>query len=152
MTAPLVVGIGNPDRGDDGAGLAVARLLRASLPDAAWVTESDGEVGALVETLGRERRVIVVDASHGGIRPGSVRRFEAHRGPLPAAVGGASTHALGLSTAIDLARALGRLAPEVTVYAIEGRTFGMGAALSPEVRHAVREVARLIASELGVCA
>ena len=150
MTPPLVVGIGNPHRGDDRAGLAVARLLRARLPDRSWVIESDGDVGALVEALGREPRLILVDASHSGIRPGTVRRFQAHRDPLPADVGGSSTHALGLAAAIDLARALGRLASEVTVYAIEGRTFGMGDGLSPEVQDAVRGVASDIASEFGV--
>lgn len=151
MTPPLVVGIGNPHRGDDRAGLAVARLLRDSLRDRARVDESDGDVGALVEALGRERRVIAVDASHSGIRPGTVRRFQAHLRPLPAAVGASSTHALGLAAALDLARALGQLAAEVTVYAIEGRTFGIGDSLSPEVQDAVRDVAREIALELRAC-
>jgi hydrogenase maturation protease len=150
VTPPLVVGIGNTHRGDDRAGLAVARLLRASLRGQASVAESDGEVGALVEALGRERRVIVVDASRSGLRPGTVRRFQAHRDPLPAALGASSTHALGLAAAIDVARALGQLAAEVTVYAIEGRRFGIGDALSPEVQDAVRDVARDIASQLGV--
>lgn len=150
-TPALVVGIGNPHRGDDRAGIAVARLLRRHrLQDRARVTESDGDVAALLETLQGGERVILVDASQSGIRPGTVRRFQAHHHPLPASVGASSTHALGLAAAIDLARTLGRLPPEVTVYAIEGRTFGIGEGLSPEVHEAVRDVARDIASDLGI--
>ena len=72
MTTPIVVGIGNPRRGDDRAGIAVARLVRSRLRDHASVVESDGDVGALLEAFGQGRRVILVDASHSGVRPGTV--------------------------------------------------------------------------------
>jgi hydrogenase maturation protease len=151
MTAPLVVGIGNGARGDDRAGIAVARLLRRCRPqDRAVVAESDGDVGAILDAFQGRERVILVDACHSGMAPGTVRRFQAHRHPLPASLEATSTHGLGLAAAIDLARTLGRLPADVTVYAIEGRTFAFGDRLSPEVRDAVFGVAGRIARELGI--
>jgi hydrogenase maturation protease len=45
----------------------------------------------------------------------------------------ASTHHFGLSEVIGLARALDRMPVRLRVYGIEGRSFGIGSALSPEV-------------------
>jgi hydrogenase maturation protease len=151
MRPTLVVGIGNARRGDDRAGIAVARLLRRRRArERADVMECAGDVGALVDALTGRERVIVVDACRGGGAPGAVRRFEAHREPLPASLRATSTHGLGLAAAVDLLRALRRLPAEVAVYAIEGRAFAMGRRLSPEVRDAVRDVAVHVARELGL--
>ena len=46
----LVLGLGNPDRGDDGAGRAAARALRPLLPEDVEVTEADGK---MTDLLGR---------------------------------------------------------------------------------------------------
>lgn len=148
MTGTVVVGIGNPARGDDAAGREVARRLRGSdLPDT-QVVESDGDVAALIQTFEGRTRCIVVDASHCGLRPGTVQRLEAHAGALPASFAAASTHALGLADAIELARALGQLPAAVVVYAIEGRSYAPGGGLSGPVRHAVAVVARRIRREV----
>jgi Ni,Fe-hydrogenase maturation factor len=45
----LVIGIGNPDRGDDAAGLAVARNVRAAAPAGVAVIELDGDQLALLD-------------------------------------------------------------------------------------------------------
>jgi len=55
-----------------------------------------------------------------------------------------STHGLGLSEAITLARVLDRLPHRLRVYGIEGRQFEPGTEVSPEVKLAVEEVVRQI--------
>lgn len=133
-----VVGLGNELRGDDAVGLSVARALRRLEP-AADVMESSGEPAGLLEALRGVDEVVLVDAVSSGARPGVIHRFDASAAALPL-VHGASTHDLGLSDAIELGRALGLLPERLVVLGIEGRTFELGAPLSPEVARAADEV------------
>lgn len=136
MRRTLVVGVGNDFRGDDGAGLEVARRLRAEGAPAD-VVESDGDGAALAELWAGADFVVVVDASAPNGEPGAVRRYDATAAPLPAALARHSTHAFGVAEAIELSRALGELPARIVVYAIEGEAFDAGAPLSPDVARAV---------------
>ena len=71
--------------------------------------------------------------------PATIHRFDASDAALPLA-SGASTHDLGLSDAIELGRALDLLPARLVVLGIEGRTFELGAPLSPEVARAADDV------------
>jgi hydrogenase maturation protease len=144
----LVIGIGNLDRGDDAAGVRLARRLRAHEPKNVLVRECSGAASGLIESWRRQERVILIDAASGGGRPGSVRRFEAQEGPLPAKVLRASTHSWGVVEAIELARSLGELPRQVVVYAIEGQSFEPGRRLSPKVAKAIDRLERTILREL----
>ena len=148
MMATLVIGIGNQDRGDDGAGLEVARRLRQRAPDNAVVLECAGEASCLMQSWRGRPRVILVDAASGSGRPGSVHRYDARHDPLPTGTLHASTHSWGVAEAVELARALGELPPETVIYAIEGRSFGLGHWLSPEVQAAAGEVVERVLTEL----
>src|SRR5262249_3399849 len=97
-------------------------------------------------------RVVVVDAASGG-KPGTMRRFEAHREPLPAVLLRASTHSWGLAEAVETARALGELPPLTIVYAIFGSSFEPGTrCLSPGVCEAVARVAEALQREIPALA
>ncbi len=144
----LVVGIGNPLRGDDAAGLVAARQVRAAHPDGVTVLEESSDGTALMEAWDGADTVILVDAVRSGAVPGTVHRLDAGAGPLPAGYFSCSTHAIGPAEAIELSRALGRLPRRLVVYGIEGRTFAVGAALSPEVEAAAGEVAGRVLREL----
>jgi hydrogenase maturation protease len=146
----LVIGIGNPDRGDDGAGRAVARLLRRRmLAGDVAVTEMDGEAAALLASFDGVTAAFLVDACASGAPAGTVRRFDVAASALPQGAFTLSTHGFGLGEAVELARALGQLPPRCIVYAIEGRSFSVGAGLSPPVAAAVAEVARRLAAEIS---
>lgn len=147
-----MIGIGNPDRGDDAAGRLVARLLRPGLPAGVTVAEMPGEAAALLARLEGVAAAYLVDASASGAPPGTVRRFDAGATPLPAATFELSSHGFGLAAAIELARALRQLPPRCIVYAIEGGCFEPGAPLSPAVAAAVAEVARRLAGEIAAAA
>jgi len=144
----LVIGVGQEWRGDDAAGLLVARRLRPLAPRVT-VLENSGSVSDLLAAWQESEAVILVDAVAGGGRPGGIYRFPVHERPLPAELfPAASTHAWGLAQAVALSRVLGTLPPYLVVYGIESRDFGPGREVAPEVARAVPEVARRIIREI----
>lgn len=147
--AVTVLGLGNPEAGDDGAGPALVRSLAARTPTGLAAASGTGDPLSLLDAWEDATRAIVVDASSSGAPPGTVRRFDAVAAPLPASDLATSTHGLGLAAAVELGRALGRLPPELTVYAIEGADFAPGAGLSPAVALAVEGLAATLAEELA---
>jgi hydrogenase maturation protease len=152
VTRTLVIGVGNRDRGDDAAGLEVARLLRQCPPPGVLVLEQDARADGLLDAWRGAERVFLVDAACGGTS-GTVRRFEAHRELLPATILRGSTHSWGVAEAVETARALGELPPLTIVYAIFGRSFEPGSrGLSPEVGEAVVGVAEALQREIPALA
>ena len=145
-TRGLIIGVGNPYRGDDGAGVAVARQLVGKVPKGMQVLEESGEGTALVEAWQGAVFVIVVDATQSGAAPGTIHRFDACREHLAGELH-RSTHAFGLSGAIELARALHELPEHLVVYGIEGQDFTPGEGLSPAVQKAIPRTAERILSE-----
>lgn len=137
----MVIGVGNTWRGDDGAGLAVARRVRELSPAGVEVREIEGDATALVEAWSGVEHVVVVDAAESGAPAGTVRRFDARTRPLPVRSLRSSTHAFGVSDAVELARALGRLPRRLDIYAIEGASFTAGDRLSADVERAVDDLA-----------
>lgn len=144
----LVIGIGNPDRGDDAVGLAVASRIRAAAPRGVTVRELDGDQLRLLDTWDDAAEVYVVDAVCSGGRPGATYRFDASR-PLGVRFRQRGTHTFSLAEVIELARALRRLPARLAGYGIEGATFALGAGLSPEAEAAARTVADQILGELA---
>jgi hydrogenase maturation protease len=147
---PLIIGIGNPDRGDDAAGRHVAQLLRPLLPDDVAIAEQNGEATSLVSEMGRAEAVFLIDACASGGSAGTVYRFDAVASPLPAGTFRLSTHGFSLAEAIELARVLDQLPPHCIVYAIEGECFATGAPLSPSVRTGIDDVVRRLLSEINL--
>ncbi|MGD9656844.1 MAG: hydrogenase maturation protease [Methylocystis sp.] len=139
--------VGNPQRGDDAVGRAVARALRASRRDVE-IIEEEGEATRLLARLEGADAAFIVDACRSGAAPGVIRRFDIGKGPLPQTAFGASTHGFGLVEALELARALGVLPGRCVVYAIEGANFALGAPLSPQVAAAVDIVADRLRSDI----
>ena len=143
----LVIGIGNPDRGDDAVGLAVARRVRAAAPADVAVIELDGDQLALLDAWDGAADVYVVDATCSGAAPGSVIRFDASA-PLGEDFSHRGTHLLSLADVIELARALDRLPARLRGFGIEGAAYDLGTPLSPEAERAARTVAEQIVLQL----
>jgi hydrogenase maturation protease len=142
----LVIGVGNELRGDDAAGIAVARRLRETAD--LDVRELQSEPTRLLDAWQGRDAVVLVDTMRSGAQPGAIRRLDASQTRLPSDVGGStSTHAVGLGEALELARTVGRLPRRVVVYAIEGRSFEAGAPMSDAVRSRIEELADRVRSE-----
>jgi hydrogenase maturation protease len=146
-----VIGVGNPWRRDDAAGLVVARRLRETLPTEVEVREKAGEPTALIDAFDGADVLWLVDAVSSGAEPGTVHRVDAAERPLPAELFRTSTHHFGLAEAVELARALGRLPRTAVVLGIEGASFEAGEGLSPPVEAAVERVAEQVRKEVAAC-
>jgi hydrogenase maturation protease len=146
----VVIGVGNELRGDDAAGLIVARRLRERAGTRAVVLACEADPAELLEAWVGADLAIVVDTVVSGAEPGTVQRFDASTAPLPATLGRSSTHALGVAEAIELARVLDRLPGRIIVYGVEGSSFSAGAPLDPTVERAIDETLTLVVAELSV--
>ena len=141
----LIIGCGNPQRGDDAAGAMAAERLRA-LGIAAEVCA--GEASELIGAWSGADDVIVIDAVVTGAPVGTVNVWDGQH-PLQYGRSSGSTHGLGVAEAIELARTINCLPERLRVYGIEGNRFEIGSGVSPEVERAIDEVVRRIAGEVN---
>lgn len=149
----LIIGMGNSMRGDDGAGLEVVRRLCATQGASAQMTnvdirEIDGEASDLLMAWEGYDHAVIVDAGITGAEPGIVRRFDVSQESLPAELGAMSTHAMGLTQAIELGRALKRLPRRLVVLIIEGKSFELGEKLCLEVEASIDAACEAVNAEL----
>lgn len=145
----IVIGVGNPDRGDDAVGRVVAEHLRDRIGKTVEVLEHDGEVTALLEWLEHANAVYLIDAACSGKEPGTIQRFDARAGPLPRTIFTMSTHGFGPVEAVELARAMNILPDTCVIYAIEGASFEAGHSLSDSVARAARSATEQVLAELA---
>lgn len=127
----LVLGVGNPSRGDDALGpLFIDRLEQALAPEV-----SSGAVELLSDfqlhiehalDLSGRRRVVFVDASVSAAPPFAFDRI------APAADVGCSTHALSPAAVLATHRRIAGEPPESWVLAIRGERFELGDPLTPQ--------------------
>ena len=144
----MVLGLGNPDRGDDGIGVRVARQLAGRLsPDVELLT-CQSDMLSLIEDWAGIDALVCIDATTTMGTPGRVHRIDLATGELPLDIISTSSHALGLGEAIHLARALQRAPRHIVVYAIEGSCFDRGAPLSAAVTAAAEEVVDQVVADV----
>ncbi|TDX31098.1 hydrogenase maturation protease [Modicisalibacter xianhensis] len=148
MKRTFVIGIGNRQRGDDAAGPDVVSRLAGRLPAHVEIIEHDGEMASLLVLFEQASALYLVDACVSGAPPGTVRRFDVAAGSLPQEMIGVSTHGLGLSEAIEMARTLGLLPARSVVYAIEGQSFAPGMSLTLDVAKAVIDTSQQLRLEI----
>ena len=140
-----IIGCGNPERGDDGAGLLVVQGLREPGIEA---EEHSGEASSLMELWAGADAVILIDAVSSGKPPGVITVLDASAGPIPISLPRSSTHHWGVAEAVELARALHRLPARLLIYGIEGRCFELGSSPSLEVMKAMSKVVEEICAAM----
>ncbi|MGZ4132533.1 MAG: hydrogenase maturation protease [Actinomycetota bacterium] len=148
MARVRVIGCGNPDAGDDAAGLLAVAALRGRVPDGVEVVFA-GPAVRVLDLLDGVDLAIVIDAVRspsGGRAVGTLVRAEAGPDGLPAELRGSlSSHGLGVAEAVGLAAALGA-APRVVFHGVEAGDVTAGAPPSASVLAAL---AGLEAAVLG---
>lgn len=121
----LVIGIGNPSRGDDAIGpLAIERLEALGLPDTELLTDFQLQVEHALDLVGR-REVVFIDAAASGPEPFSFEPV------IAAADAGALTHALSAAAVLEAFRRISAAPlPAAYVLAVRGYGFELGVSLS----------------------
>ena len=131
MTVPtLVIGYGNPSRGDDALGpLLLEALAPAAGPGVEMLTDFQLQIEHVLDIAGRAR-VVFVDATQAGEAP-------FHLSPVTAqAVPVLSTHALSPGALLAVYRNhFGADPPPCMLLAIRGYSFALGDALTAGARH-----------------
>lgn len=138
-------------RGDDAVGLLAATRLRQEVGDRAEVIEAEMAGVDIVELMKGARVAILIDAARSGQSPGIIHRLDASSGPIGVQMFPHSSHALGLSEALELARVMGVLPETVIVYGVEAGNMESGQPLSPPVANALDDVVDRIVQECKVC-
>jgi hydrogenase maturation protease len=130
MSRVLVIGYGNPLRGDDAVGWRVAEALtRDALPEGVEVMACHQLTPELAERLAAADLAVFVDAAAGD-RPGAIatRAIDAvEAAPLP------FSHQCAPAELLAWARAVCGHYPAAVVVSVTAAQFDMGAQLSPVV-------------------
>ena len=130
----LVACVGNPLRGDDGFGPAVAEALDG-LPEGVRLVETGiGGVALLQELMAGWDGLILVDATERGAAPGTVFALEPH---VAEAVHVPDVHLADPDRVLSIAKALGWLPARVLLVGCQPAGVELGRGLSPAVREAV---------------
>jgi hydrogenase 3 maturation protease len=134
----VLVGVGNPLRGDDGVGSLLARRMRergrACVFDGGTAPENCGEpIAALAPET-----VLVVDAARCGGDAGAVKIFRS--GEI--AGGALSTHDQSLRVLAHYLR--GRCGCEMLILGVEPASVGIGEGLSAPVRATLDEMEAIL--------
>lgn len=152
MDEVLVIGVGNPYRGDDGVGVAVIDRLRDQGHANIEVVEESGESVALISRWTGRRFVIMVDAVSSGAVPGTIARIECSGGSWQVGprASAASTHGLGVADAVELGMVLDRLPDRLLIFGIEAGEVANGRGLTDAVAAVVDDVVGAIVDEVSV--
>ena len=123
----LVVGIGNPSRGDDAIGpLAIERLESFGLPGVELLTDFQLQIEHALDLVGR-RQVVFVDATVAGEASFSFEPL------MPTPEQGATTHGFAPAAVLDVYRQYTAAPPpQAYVLAVRGYAFELGAPLSAD--------------------
>ena len=135
MARTVIIGYGNPLRGDDGLGWHAAERLRDDLagPDVE-VIACQQLTPELAEIISRAERAVFIDACHGAY-PGTI---SCQPVKIAAAQARSFSHDLDPAALLAGAQVLYGAAPtECVVMSISGASFAHGQALSPVVAAAL---------------
>jgi hydrogenase maturation protease len=149
MSATLVLGLGNPLMGDDGAGVAALGRLREEwlVPDAVELIDGGTWGMNLLPLLESHEEVILLDAINTGSRPGSLAlltrddlpRYFAHK---------LSPHQLDLREVLALAELREALPETLMAIGVQPEQVELTGALSPRVESAVGKMVALTIDQL----
>jgi hydrogenase maturation protease len=142
MNDTIVVGIGNPFRGDDGAGWAVIDALEAKNINVP-LCKQRGDIAELLDVFAQYSNVYLVDAC-----TGVNVRIDVQEQSIPEDNPQTSTHGMGIAQAVALAKNLNLLPKKLILYAIAGKNFNIGDPLSPSLDLEINRVANAIEGEI----
>ena len=144
----LVLGLGNPLCGDDGAGVAAVARLRERYESPPGVLALDGgTLGlSLLPHLRRARVVILVDAIAADAPAGTLVRLDGED-VAPAAAHRLSPHQVGVADLLDGARLLGGLPETLVLLGIVPAHLELSIERSPAVEARIDDLVRATVDE-----
>ena len=138
MISPiLVAGIGNEFRGDDAAGLLVARDIQNRTLGGVHTVMLSDNLDKILDLWEGATLAIVVDAVRTGAEPGTIISYDLLTDPLPSGMTTTSTHSLDPLQLVKMAQLLNRVPQRLYLVGIEGSNFAIGAEMTEAVQAAL---------------
>jgi hydrogenase maturation protease len=138
----LVIGLGNPLMGDDGAGLAALARLREDwlLPEGVELVDGGTWGMNLLPIIEGCPYVLLLDAIEAGSPPGTLTVLEREEIPRYFQLK-LSPHQIDLREVLGLAELRGKLPARLIAIGVQPERIEMGITLSPPVARAVDKIA-----------
>ena len=127
----LILGLGNPLRGDDGIGpRVIEELTRRELPEGATALDAGSGGLDLLQVLEGWKRAVIVDAADIGREPGQFARFTPDEARFVGSQDTTSLHNAGLAEVLALADAVGQSLPKLVIFGVQPEKTDWGEGLS----------------------
>ena len=148
MKGTVVIGLGNPLMGDDGAGLVALEKLREEWEIGAVELVDGGTWGmSLLPVIEDSDRVIFVDAILAGGKPGDIMVLERDRLPIYF-TRALSPHQTDLRDVLAAAELRGTLPREPIAIGVEPLVVALGTELTPVVQRAIEPLVLAVVDQL----
>jgi len=146
----LILGVGSPLMGDDGAGARAIELLQQQpdLPADVELREIGTPGWGLGAWFENQSSVVLIDAVQMGLPPGAWRKIDLHQDRLLLQETAFSLHQADLACGLVLAQELDLLPAQLTLYGIEPACLEPGSPLSPEVESSLNELVHSIVKDV----
>ena len=140
----LIIGIGNPSRGDDALGaLCIEQLQNLNFPDTDLLTDFQLQIEYVLDLQGR-CQVIFVDATVSGDEAYSFTPA------APVEDNSTTSHALSPSALLHAYGKFGTVPlPATHILAIRGYSFELGHALSPQAADNLQQALQFLQQHIG---
>jgi hydrogenase maturation protease len=151
VTRTVILGVGNLLLSDEGVGIHAAQRLMEDeeLRELGVEVLDGGTLGLdLLPIIESCDRLFIVDCVKGGEEPGTVYRFEPE--DIKDVVDGIkmSIHDFNLVDVLNLAKALGKPLPKITIYGVEPESLSWSLELTPRVEQALVRVIEELKKEV----
>lgn len=154
MLRALIIGYGNPLRGDDRLGWQVADQVSEAVQNFGELSRADKSTKVmavhqltpeLAETISEAELVIFVDASRGGV-PGSWRCETIARNTVAS---NAFAHYCTPATLLDYAETSFKARPRSMLISVAAESFDCGDQLTPNAEAVVPEIVQFICEQIS---
>lgn len=150
MADIVIVGIGNPYRGDDAAGWAVIDGLMEKVGSGIKLVKLRGDIAELIDIFAQYKTVYLVDACRINASKGAWQRIDAQKQSIIEANPQTSTHGFSVSQAISLAKNLDQFPNKLILYLISGDNYTICDRVSSSVHKSIELVIKAILNEKDI--
>jgi len=145
----VVLGVGNLLLRDEGVGVHLVHLLKATNRQYSNVELIDAGTSMNIPAIiDKADKLIILDAVNGGKEPGTIYHFNLeeidHRWNIPL-----SFHQLGVLDSLRILELLGKKPKNIMVIGIEPKLIEWGTELTPEIQAKLPQVLKLIEEEIN---
>jgi hydrogenase maturation protease len=139
----IIIGVGNPFRGDDGIGSAIIKILRTENSQNFVLVDGGTDGLALLDQLAEYEKAIIIDAVQMLEIPGIVKSFTPAEAKIKIKSDVLSTHGFGLAEMLKLADEL-NIKTKITIIGIQPKNIDFGEGLSDEIKTQIPQILKLI--------